>query len=358
MTVTTPASRKAASALTRGGLTYPLERKPEPGEALEVAEGVRWVRMPLPFALNHINLWLLDDGEAGWAIVDTGLKLRETEELWQRIFSEGLDGRPVSRVIVTHLHPDHVGLAGWLTRKWNTDLWMTRTDYLMCRVLAYDTGREAPEDGVRFYRAAGFTEAQLERYVKRFGMFGHGVMAMPESYRRIRDGDTLYIGGRNWHVITGGGHAPEHATLWCPELQLYISGDQVLPTITSNVSVWPTEPHADPLSEWLESSRRIKAAVPGDVLVLPAHQRPFRGLHLRIGQLVEGHEEGLDGLVKLLREPRRAVDTFGTLFKREVTDDLLIMAAGEAVAHLNTLLARGMAEVERDADGVDWYRAV
>lgn len=358
MTDISEASRTSASALTRGGLLYPLERKPTPGEALEVAEGVRWVRMPLPFALNHINLWLLDDGDGGWAVVDTGLKLRETKELWERIFQAGIDARPVSRVIVTHLHPDHVGLAGWLTRKWDVDLWMTRTDYLMCRVLAYDTGREAPEDGVRFYRAAGFSEAQLERYSKRFGMFGHGVAAMPDSFRRIRDGDTLFIGGRNWHVITGGGHAPEHATLYCPELRLYISGDQVLPTITSNVSVWPTEPHADPLSEWLESCRRIKAAVPDDVLVLPAHQRPFRGLHARLDQLVEGHEEGLTDLHKLISEPRRAVDTFSALFKREVTDDLLIMATGEAIAHLNTLLSRGMAEVERDANGVDWYRAV
>lgn len=358
MSESTRVSRRPVSALSRGGLDYPIERKPAPGEAMEVAQGVRWVRMPLPFALDHINLWLLDDGDDGWAVVDTGLKLRETRELWERIFADGLDGRPVSRVIVTHLHPDHVGLAGWFTRKWNVELWMTRTDYLMCRVLAYDTGRAAPEDGVRFYRAAGFTEGQLEQYARRFGRFGHGVEPMPDSFRRIRDGDTLFIGGRNWHVITGGGHAPEHATLHCPELALYISGDQVLPTITSNVGVWPTEPHADALGDWLESCRRVKAAVPDDVLVLPAHQRPFRGLHMRLEQLLEGHEQGLDDLVRLLETPRRAVDVFHVLFKREVTDDLLIMATGEAIAHLNTLLARGLAEVERKADGVDWYRAV
>ncbi|MFP4005071.1 MAG: MBL fold metallo-hydrolase, partial [Alphaproteobacteria bacterium] len=151
MSNTTKSRRTAASALSRGGLTYPLEGKPAPGETIEVAEGVLWVRMPLPFALNHINLYLLDDGEGGWAVVDTGLNLRETRDLWERIFSEGLDGRPVSRVVVTHLHPDHVGLAGWFTRKWGVELWMTRTDYLMCRVLAYDTGREAPEAGIRFY---------------------------------------------------------------------------------------------------------------------------------------------------------------------------------------------------------------
>lgn len=340
----------------KAGLLFPHERKPEPGEVIEVAEGVLWLRMPLPFALNHINLWLLDDGE-GWAIVDTGLNLDETKELWLKVLETRLDGRPLTRVIVTHLHPDHVGLAGWLTRRFDVPLYMSRTDYLMGRVLCYDTGREAPVDGIRFYRAAGLSEAQLERYAERFGMFGLGVAPMPESFRRLMDGDVLRIGRHRWTAIATGGHAPEHISLHCGELDLLISGDQVLPTITSNVSVWPTEPEADPLSQWLEGCARIRRLVPDSVLVLPAHQRPFHGLHTRLGQLIDGHEENLEQLQVLLREPRRAVDVFGALFKREVSDDLLMMAAGEALAHLNTLIVRKAAKRERDAHGVDWYSA-
>jgi len=342
----------------KGRLVYPLETAPEQGsgEAVEVAPGVLWLRMPLGGSLQFINVWAIADGE-GWAIVDTGVQTRETSQAWRAAFTGALGGKPVTRVIVTHLHPDHIGLAGWLTRKFDCRLWMTRLEYFQCRMLVADTGREAPDDGVKFFHAAGWDEDAIENYKARFGGFGKAIYALPDSYRRLSDGEDFEIGGRTWQVVTGQGHSPDHACLWCPELNVLISGDQVLPRISSNVSVFPTEPDADPLSDWLRSLAKVKAAVPDEVIVLPAHNDPFEGLHTRIDGLISGHERGLSRLEKKLAEPKRVVDTFGALFARPIGSDLLGMATGEALAHLNCLIRRGRIRRELDAEGVAWYRA-
>jgi glyoxylase-like metal-dependent hydrolase (beta-lactamase superfamily II) len=338
------------------GLTYPFPSFPEPGQAVKVAPGVMWLRMPLPITgLNHINLWALEDG-AGWTLTDTGLQTPDTAANWQQAFAGPLARRPVMRVICTHMHPDHIGMAGWLTRQYDCRLWTTRLEYLTCRVLVADTGREAPPDGLRFYHAAGWDELALASYKARFGGFGKAVHALPDSYRRIIDGEELIIGGRSWHAVIGRGHSPEHLCLYCPELRVLISGDQVLPRISSNVSVFPTEPDANPLQEWLESLASIAERVPDDVLVLPSHNEPFRGLHTRLKSLIDGHEQRLARMQDELARPKRAVDMFGVLFRRRVGADMLIMATGESVAHLNCLLARGLALRELDASGVAWYR--
>jgi glyoxylase-like metal-dependent hydrolase (beta-lactamase superfamily II) len=327
-----------------------------PGEAVEVAPGVMRLRLPLPFALDHINVWALQDGE-GWVVVDTGLNSAKSIAAWDQALAGPLGGRPVTRVIVTHMHPDHVGLAGWFTRRFDCPLLMTRLEYMTCRVLAADTGRPAPEEGVAFYRAAGWNDAQLELYRSRFGGFGRGLQALPEAFERLADGDVLSINGEAWRVIVGCGHSPEHACLLRESDHVFISGDQVLPRITSNVSVWPTEPRADPLGDWLNSLAKLEREVPADALVLPAHGEPFRGVHERLRYLAQGHERGLTRLLRTLGEPRRAVDVYGALFARQVGDDEIGMAAGEALAHLNHLQRRGQARVERDAEGVDWWRA-
>ena len=315
--------------------------------------------MPLPFSLNHINLWAIADGE-GWAIVDTGMQTTETASAWRALLAGPLGGRPVTRVFVTHMHPDHVGMAGWLTRRFGCRLWMTRLEYLTCRVLVADTGREAPADGVSFYRRAGWDDDAIEQYKVRFGSFGKGTHALPDSFRRLHDGETVRIGEHDWVVVVGSGHSPEHACLHCPELKLFVSGDQVLPRISSNVSVFPTEPDADPLGEWLASLDKLRREVPDDVLVLPAHNEPFRGLHSRLQSLSNGHAKGLERLRKSLAEPRRVVDVFGALFARDVRRDthLLSMATGECLAHLNRLISAGEATVEVDREGVAWYRAM
>ena len=337
-------------------LTYPLQPPPAPGEAVQVAPGVLWLRMPLPMALNHINVWALADGDT-WTVVDTGMQTTETAAAWQSAFSGALGGRPVGRVICTHMHPDHIGMAGWMTRRFGCQLWITRLEYLTCRMLAADTGREPPADAIRFYRAAGWDEDAIEDYKTRFGGFGKHIYALPDSFRRITDGDELEIGGHIWRAVVGRGHSPEHLCLHCPQLALMISGDQVLPRITSNVSVFPTEPEADPLADWLASITEVGCRVPDDVLVLPAHNEPFRGLHTRLGQLRARHEEALGGLREALREPKRAIDVFHVMFRRPVGLSLLTFATGEALAHLNCLMQRGQATRELDARGIAWYAA-
>ncbi len=340
-------------------LDYPFgERTPAVGETIEAAPGVHWVRMPLPFSLKWINLWLVDDGEAGWTVVDTGMPLAETKAAWRAIFDRMLDGRPVRRIIVTHMHPDHIGAAGWMSRKTGAALWMSRLEYVTCRMLVADTGREAPQAALDFYRRAGWAEAEIETYKARFGGFGRGVGALPDAFRRLKDGDELQMAGETWRVVVGAGHSPEHVCLYCPALNVLISGDQLLPRISSNVSVFPTEPAADPLKDWMESCLKLKAAVPEDVLVLPAHNEPFRGAHARLQALHDGHARSLRRLRKRLAEaPRRVIDTFPALFGRKIDAEALGMATGEALAHLNRLIARGEAAAAEDADGVLWFNA-
>jgi glyoxylase-like metal-dependent hydrolase (beta-lactamase superfamily II) len=333
---------------------YPFAEPPEPGTTMEVAPGVRWVRMPLPFSLKWINLWLLEDGD-GWTVVDTGIPNSETKAHWRTIFEKELQGKPVKRVIVTHMHPDHIGLAGWMTKKWQCDLWISRLEYVTCRMLVADTGREAPEAGVKFYRACGWSQEELDRYVDKFGGFGKAVSQLPDAYHRLSDGDEIQIGGRTWRIVTGCGHSPEHACLWQPDINVFIAGDQILPRISSNVSVFPTEPEADPLKDWIDSCRKLKGIIPEGVLVLPAHNEPFYGAHKRLDSLVEGHETALSRLLTRLDTPKRAVDLFGAVFARAIGPDVLGMATGETIAHLNCLKGRGQVVSEQDG-GTTLYR--
>ncbi len=350
------------------GLRYPCGEPPKPGEFKPVAPGVLWLRMPLPFSLNHINLWAIadeDDNGPGWAIVDTGTKTPEALTAWRTLIAADgplaatPQGARITRILCTHMHPDHVGMAGWLTRKFQCRLWMTRLEYLTCRTLAADTGREAPEDAIRFYQQAGWSEEALDVYRARFGGFGKYLHALPDSFRRLSDGERFAIGAHTWRVIVGRGHSPEHACLLCDDLDLLISGDQVLPRISSNVSVFPTEPDADPLGDWLASLAHLRSTLGDRLLVLPAHGEPFHGLHARLDRLASGHDRGLTRLRRSLADsPKRAIDVFGALFARPIDGkgELLGMATGESLAHINHLVALGEAVSETGADGVRRYR--
>jgi glyoxylase-like metal-dependent hydrolase (beta-lactamase superfamily II) len=350
--------QESEAVSNKAKLVYPFEGLPARGMTTEVAPGVHWIRMPLPYRLDHINLWALDDGK-GWALVDTGVRNEETALVWRELFSNAPDQRPITRVFVTHMHPDHVGMAGWLTKKFGVRLWMSRLEYLTCRVMVSDTGREAPPDAVEFYRRAGWSENSIETYRTRFGNFGKHIHPLPDSYRRLQDGEELIIGANTWRVIVGSGHSPEHACLYCPALKVLISGDQILPRISSNVSVHPNEPDGDPMKNWLDSLAKIRREVPDDVLVLPSHNECFRGLHARIDALESGQHKSLERLRRSLKDRKRAIDVFGALFARAISEAdvaLLGMATGESLACLNYLIHRGEVESEIDAEGVAWYQ--
>ena len=341
---------------SRDMIKYEYDFRPQNGEVADILHGLKWLRLPLPFTLSHINVWLLQDGD-GWAIVDTGIFSSTTRDIWEQVFKQDLGGKPATKVLVTHLHPDHVGCAGWLCEQYDVELYMSRDEYLLCRILVSGTGLPAPEEGRRFYRRAGFSEEHMDRYIEMFGAFGRVVAPLPQSYHRLHEGFTVNIGPHEWQIITGRGHSPEHACLYCPEQNVLISGDQILPTISSNVSVFPTEPTANPLAGWFESLHRLKETLPEDVLVLPAHGKPFRGVMGRLDALINEHETGLDKLREFCREPKRAVDVFPALFKSKITENNLIMATGEAIAHLNYLFCEGEMEFDKDEKGTRWYRS-
>lgn len=341
-------------AYSHKGLTYPLGRRaPEPGEVIQLAPGLRWARLPVPGSLKHVNIWLLDDGE-GVAIIDTGLDIPPCREAWEALIAGAIGRRAVTRIIVTHFHPDHLGLAGWLAERFDVPLWMTRDEWLFARMLTADIRDSPPAEAFAYWRAAGWDEQRIEAEAEKgWGRFASVVSPVPVSFVRMQDGDTVRIGGRSWRVLTGSGHSPEHACLIDEVAGLLIAGDQVLPRITSNVSLSLSEPEADPLSEWLASIAKLKA-LPNSLFVLPSHGEPFTGLHERLDSLDAGHRGRLDALHAHLAEPRRAVDCFSILFGRRIDDNSFGLATGEAMAHLRRLVVEGRAAREMRG-GVSWF---
>jgi len=324
---------------------------PESGGVMEVAPGVFWVRMPLPFALDHINLWLLRDevdGERGWTIVDCGIASDTIRANWERVFDSVLDGLPVLRVIVTHCHPDHLGLADWICnggdrKRWHARLWISLGEYAMGRVMAAGDGSNAGgERAARHFARHGLTdEASLETLRKRDSYYPTLVPSIAPQFRRMRDGDTLTIGGRKWEVVSGYGHSPEHSALFCAEARLLISGDMVLPRISTNVSVFDIEPEGNPLALYLESLGRYET-MPADTLVLPSHGKPFRGMHTRIAQLRDHHRARLAEVREACASrAQSAADIVPMMFKRKLDIHQMTFALGEALAHLHLLWLDG-----------------
>jgi glyoxylase-like metal-dependent hydrolase (beta-lactamase superfamily II) len=349
------------TATSSKGLTYPWgEFAPGAGKLHRIADGISWARIPMPGSLGHINSWLLDDEDdagPGRAVVDSGMLLRECSDAWKALFAGDLADTRVTRVVGTHLHPDHTGLAGWLCKKYEAELWMTRGEWLTARMLIGDVRDEAPDAYIKMQRAAGWDDETIaEMSGQGWGRFGRMVFEMPVSYRRLQDGDTLHMGKNRWQVVVGSGHSPEHACLLNAESGVLVSGDQVLPRISSNVSVNLSEPESDPLGEWLDSIDKL-LTLPDDLLICPAHGEPFYGLHTRLKALRDEHHRRLDDVHKAIGEkPLRAVDCFSLLFNRPIGGHNRDLATGEATAHLNRLLADGRARRE-ETDGVHWFHA-
>ncbi|WBU53171.1 MBL fold metallo-hydrolase [Paracoccus sp. SCSIO 75233] len=323
------------------GISHPWAEPPAQGDAVEVADGVLWMRQPLPMKLDHVNVYAFEDGD-GWTVVDTGFDSRKSRAIWQVLLDEPLQGRPVHRVIATHHHPDHLGLAGWFMDH-GAELWTTRTAWLMARMLVLDEQPVPTPETISFWRAAGMPpELVAKRAGERPFNFVDSVHAIPPGYTRLIDGETVRFGGRDWLIATGDGHAPEHATFWSQQDDLVIGGDQLLPGISPNLGVYPTEPKANPVGEWLDSCTRFSELAEDRHLVLPGHKLPFRGLPLRLTQMRENHVSALERLrVALGESPRSAVGCFPLLFKRPIGEGEFGLALVEAVAHLNYLAKAG-----------------
>ncbi|BDX20138.1 MULTISPECIES: MBL fold metallo-hydrolase [Halopseudomonas] len=318
-------------------LRFPWEQAQAMGDVREVADGIYWLRMPLPFALDHINLYLLRH-EHGWVVVDTGLATDAARAVWEQVFTGLFAGQPVLAVIATHCHYDHSGLIGWLVDRFQCPAYMTFGEYQSL------TFQGSPSDAphwtfMQLYRRAGMADSDIEQMIPAINKAFFSI-DVPHSYRRLRDGQQLRIGDRYWRVVVGSGHSPEHACLYSEEDQLLISGDQVLPRITSSICITVTEPDANPLGEWLQSIRKLRQ-LPDSVLVLPAHERPFFGLHQRLAQLQQHHDRHLDRLLVALQEPLTAEQARALLFTRVRNGFDHLMAMGETLAHLNYLMEEG-----------------
>ena len=331
-----PRPTAVASAIPAGPLEYPFSAPPAPGTWQAVAPGVFWLRMPLPFALDHINLWVLRDGP-GWTLVDTGLNSQVTRDLWEQLIASVFAGLPVQRVICTHFHPDHFGLAGWLTQRFEVPLWMTQGEYYAAQVHCAQLPPVGRAAAVDLYARHGLDEQRQEALRQHKHSYSRAVSEPPAGFHRMLAGDEIAIDGRSWQVIAGYGHAPEHAALYCAEIGTLISGDMVLPKISTNVSVWPTEPDGDPLSLFLSSVSR-HAALPERTLILPSHGLPFYGLQTRAAALHEHHRLRLDELLAACALPMSAAEVIPILFRRQLDTHQVSFAMREAIAHLNHLM--------------------
>lgn len=314
---------------------YPHARI-EYGEHLEVAPGVFWLRMPLPFSLDHINLWLLED-EGAWTLIDTGFNTKQTCLYWNDYFSDLLESKPVKRIIVTHFHPDHVSLAGWLVNKWSASIYMTHSEWMQVQLSLVDSSIFDIRHRLDFYIANGMNEMNANSFRSALPDLSSIITPLPDSFTRILDSDKIFINGDEWRVITGGGHSPEHAALWCSNRNILISGDQILPRISTNVSLQSYEPNGDPLGLYLNSLSKF-SEVQEDALILPSHDLPFFGVHKRIQALNEHHTERLQATYEACSSPTTGMEMIPAIFNRKLNEQQKTFALGEALAHANHLV--------------------
>ena len=337
-------------------LFYPFSEVPAFGATVEVAKGVRWLRMPLPMALDHINLYLIEDDD-GWWIVDTGMKWGKVQQYWQQIFDRELNDKPVKGVLITHMHPDHIGQAGWLCDRFRIPMYITFGEYYNARTFAKFSADDLTWTTQDYYRAVGFDDDYFLKMKENFQGYAGIVEPIPNAFRRLKEGTVLTIGGNQWQVVIGSGHSPEHACFYSEALGVLLSGDQIIPKITSNVSVMPSEPEANPLQQWLQSLEKF-SKFPQETLVLPAHNTPFKGIQTRVAYLQDHHRDHLLALEEACVEPRTAAQLMPVLFKRKLDASQMSLAIGECVAHLNYLIVENKLQRDLDDNGVYQYRSI
>ena len=328
------------------------QQPPALGEVLEVAPNIFWLRIPLPMKLDHINLYLLDEGDS-WALIDTGMNTQDARDTWEILFTNVLGDKPIGRVIVTHMHPDHVGLAGWICERFRCPMYMTALEYYAVR--AYCGSSTMDWNLEQFVRRAGLGNDYIDYMRERMG-FSDIVSQMPGSYIRLNHDDELTIAGRQWRVIVGAGHSIAHACLYCEDEALLLAGDQLLPAISPNVSVLPTEPQSSPLHPWFDSLNALHV-LKAETLVMPAHNKPFTGVHQRAQEIIKHHEGQLSYLLSLCQSPQKPADLLQSLFGREIHFREMSLAIGECKAHLHMLMDRKLMCCEL-IDGVEYYTAL
>ncbi len=338
-------------------LTFPHAAPPAPGQIATIAPGVLWFRLKLPFQLNHVNIYLIEDKD-GWLALDTGLGTDDCRIGWDTILTGPLKGQRLTGMLVTHFHPDHVGLAGWLHQSFGLALAMPRTEYLYHLMAAHGRGDMYDAAHRDFYHAHGLSEELTDTIVGRGLNYLRLTTGVPHSYERIKHGDTWRVGGRDFRILTGGGHALEQAMLHQPSEKLFFAADQVIARISPNVSVHPVEPDDDPLGVYLRDLKDLRATVPHDVLVLPGHGLPFHGLHTRIDELTEHHALRCARVADSCRvQPLSVADLVPALFDRVLDAHQTGFAFGEVLAHVNYMLGRGELAKEIGNDGVCRFRA-
>lgn len=362
------ANQPSVASVLEQRLEYPFaSQRPLAGKSTKINPEIRWVRMPLPFALDHINLWLLRDQREGpngtiegWAVVDCCVSSQEGQQHWQEVFETELDGLPILRVIVTHMHPDHVGLASWLCQYWTTSefrcqLWMSATDHHLACLYSQGMNAFGGEDAANFFALHGWRDSDdLGKIRDRKSYYPSMVPEVPRVFSRMMHDQVIRIGAHDWRCIAGFGHAPEHIALYCESLRVLISGDMVLPRISTNVSVYEIEPEANPLDLFLSSIKQF-LKLPEDTLTLPSHGQPFVGLHERIHQLMQHHQERLDDLLAACqKQALSAHDALPLLFKRPLDFHQTTFAMGESLAHLHCLWVQGL--LRRFKDEIGTYR--
>ncbi|MEO0429125.1 MAG: MBL fold metallo-hydrolase [Pseudomonadota bacterium] len=353
--------RRGAATAALPVIAMPFEAVPAPGQAVEVAEGILWARMPLPMKLDHVNLFAIDEG-TGWTLIDTGLNWARGREALDALLSGPLAGKPVERVVLTHHHPDHIGLAGMFAAR-GAEILASRIAWLTGRMLTLDPQERPNAQQIAFRRRAGVTGAALDAYATdRPFNFADCVAPIPLGFTALEEGDVLEAGGRRWQVRLGEGHAPAHVTLWSEDGTLVLAGDQILSSISPNIGVYPTEPEADPLGGWLESCVRFESMLGEsglDPLVLPGHHPPFRGGQRRLRQLIENHEHALERILAALASaPCTASGLFDPLYRRPIGGSEFGLALVEAVAHVNHLHRRELITPEDRRDGTRvWHIA-